>query len=98
MPIDLATLAASFVSVLIALALYRLRVQAWLSVAVGGLGPGLLILGWFLCLESREPVGPYFAVVGLVYGGAALVFGLASAGVAVLIAREMGDQGTEADG
>ena len=98
MPLSLATLAASFVSVAIALALHRLRAPAWLSVSAGGLGPGLLIIGWFFYLEAGEPVGPYFAVIGLVYGGAALVFGLASALVVVLIAREMGDDGREADG
>ena len=98
MPISLATLAASSVSVLTALALRRLRAPPWLSVAVGGLAPGLLIVGWYFYLESREPIGPYFAVIGLVYGGWALVFGLASASVAVLIAREMGDESTDSDG
>jgi hypothetical protein len=98
MPISLAILVASAASVLIALAADRLRCPAWLSVGAGGLGPGLLIVGGYLYLESREPIGPYFAIIGLVYGGAALIFGLAGALVAVLIARAMRDDQPEPDG
>lgn len=97
MPLGLAIVGCSLISAALAIALHRLRAGLWLSALTGGLTPGLLIVGLYFYWESQQPYGPYFAVVGLVYGGPALVFGLASAFATVLIAREMGEEGMDSN-
>lgn len=73
---------------------YALCRKGWRLLAVVGPGllPGLLIIGYFFYLESQAPVGPYHAVVGLIFGIPSLITGLVGALVTVLIAAQLLDE------
>ena len=89
LPAGLASLGASAAAAALALALVRLRMPSSWAVAIGGRAPAGAILGYYFYLESQAPVGPYYAVIGLLYGLPALLFGLGSAAAAVLVRRQM---------
>lgn len=91
MSLNLAILLSTIASVLLGLALFALRMRAWAAILLAGAAPGLGIIGYYFYLESQAPDGPYYAIVGLVYGIPAFLFGLGGAAVAVLVARGMGN-------
>ena len=45
--------------------LRRLGLPLWASAGLAGLVPAILILAYFFYLESLQPVGPYYALIGL---------------------------------
>lgn len=63
-------------------ALRRLRCPIWLAALSSGPAPALAIVVWFFYLEAQQPIGPYYAVVGLFHAAPALLTGLLGAAAA----------------
>ena len=59
--------------------------RGWIAVPLAGLTPALGILCLFFLLEDRQPVGPFFALIGLYHAWPALVVGLLAAGAGLFL-------------
>ena len=70
--------------------LLLLRCATWAATMAGALAPATTILAYFVYLEAKAPVGPYFLFLGLAYGAVALAFGVAFAMIMALLVGKLG--------
>ena len=84
--IDVGLYAGSLVTALIVtLVLGRWSGHLWVGMLAGILIPPTTILVFFVYLESQAPVGPYFAIVGLIYAVPSLLLSACGAAVAAFL-------------
>jgi hypothetical protein len=59
----------SLLSVGLTVGLHRMRLNAVLAWLIGGTTPAFVIVVAGFYLEAQQPVGPFWAVVGILLGG-----------------------------
>lgn len=77
--------ASLIAAVVLTLAVGRWSGRVWIGMLAGVLAPPAAVLLLFLYLESRAPVGPYFAILGLIYSVPSLLLALCGAALAAFL-------------
>ena len=79
----------SLASAGITVALHRLWLHAVLAWVLGSVSPAAIIIAVTLILELREPIGPFWAALGLILALAALPFGFLISAVAAILSAQL---------
>lgn len=56
--------------------------RSWLGFLIAAPLPALMIVSWFFYLESQQPVGPYYAIIGIVHAASSLMGGILGTSIA----------------
>jgi hypothetical protein len=85
------------VSGFLTIGLARFSGRSWLGFLIAAPLPALMIVSWYFYLESQQPVGPYYAIIGIVHAASSLMGGMLGASIAcfIIALRDNGVAGGE---